>query len=101
MKPLVIVQESHPLELSAALMRRIQAQAQAAGVTPAKYLETLVVFASQPPKDDSWAQPLPWMVEKQYLQDLIEFYEADRKHPKPAARNAQELLALVQADETD
>jgi hypothetical protein len=100
MKPL-IVQESHHLELSSALMCRIQAQAQEAGVTPAKYIETLVVFDNRLPSDDPWAQPLPWTVEKQYLQDMIAFYEEDQQRPKPAARTAQELVALLQADETD
>ncbi len=99
MKPL-IVQEAHYLELSSALMQRIQAQAQDAGVTPAKYIETLVVFDSQPPNDDPWSEPLPWSVEKRYIQDLVEFYEADLQHPKPAAHTVEEMMQLLSAHET-
>ena len=100
MKPL-IVQASHYLEITPALMRRIQAQAEATGVSPTQYIEALVMHDTKPPKDDPWAQPLPWAVEKRYIQDLVAFYEADLQHSQPAAHTLDEMMDLLSAHETD
>src|SRR3954467_7325334 len=100
MKPL-IVQESHYLEITPTLMRRIQAQAEAAGVSPTQYIESLVVHDTKPLKDNPWAQALPWAVEKRYIQDLVAFYEADLHHPQPAVHTVDEMMDLLSTHETD
>lgn len=91
MKPLV-PHESHYIELSPALWRRIQTQAEQDGVSPTKYIENLVTYHTKAPKGSPWAESLPWEVEKGYIQDIIQFYEEDLKDPKPSFASAQEML---------
>ena len=76
------------------LMEKAEDRARALGLSVAEYVQSLVAddVASTV---DAWRHHLPWKVEKQYLLDEIEFYEAEQNAPQQAAHSAEELMELL------
>jgi hypothetical protein len=55
----------------------VQDRARSLGMSLAEYVRSLVVDDMEG-LDDPWRQPLPWVVEKRYLLDEIEFMKLRR-----------------------
>ena len=81
-------------------MKLLYAQSKRYNLLPAQYLDYLITRDTRPLEGDIWAEPLPWAVEKQYIQEAMVFYEEDLNHPYPTATTADELTAKLEEDET-
>ena len=76
------------------LLTKAEERARNLGMSVTEYVQALVLDDVSH-RDDPWRQSLPWAVEKQYLLDEIEFYDAEKNAPQEGATSAEELLKLL------
>jgi hypothetical protein len=77
---------------------KAEARARALGLTLAEYVQGLVDQDVATKEDDPWLEPVPKEVDEAWEKDIAETETQEKRHPRPGARTADELIKRLDAE---